>query len=48
MNYGKFMKRIIFLALCIFMAAAFAGCSTDETTETTQESTESVTITGET
>lgn len=48
MKYGKFMRRIISLVMCIFMAAAFAGCSTDETTETTQESTEPVTITGET
>lgn len=48
MNYGKFIKKIISLAMCVLMAAAFAGCSTDETTETTQGSTEAFTITGET
>lgn len=48
MNYGKFMKRVISLAMCVLMAAAFAGCSTDETAETTQGSTEAFTITGET
>lgn len=47
MNNGKFIKKAISLLLCVFMTAAFAGCSSENNTQT-QESTEAVTLTGET
>lgn len=51
MNYGKFIKKAISLAICVLMMASFAGCSSDKDSEiqgTAQESTETATITGET
>lgn len=48
MKHGKLIKIIMSLAVCFAMALSFAGCSSDKNNETTESSTEPVTITGET
>lgn len=48
MKRGKAIKSILALAVCVLMIFSLAGCSSDNTDETAQESTEPVTITGET
>lgn len=45
MYNGKFFKKVISLAACLFITAAFAGCSGGETA---QETTEPSAVTGET